>query len=153
MWHGEALANTFRPRGSLQWYFLEEPGEQEGKRSDHRGRKEYRMQRARKYVQINTPDRRRQCRDCRGIGCDRQTCSRRHSRGQSIRQIRGKDCAEQRNPHRRSEEHTSELQSLMRISYAVFCLKKTKRKKIAKINTYKLSTKTQNRSTTSSLNL
>src|SRR3546814_5441361 len=27
----------------------------------------------------------------------------------------------------RSEEHTSELQSLMRISYAVFCLKKTKR--------------------------
>src|SRR3546814_16416533 len=28
---------------------------------------------------------------------------------------------------RRSEEHTSELQSLMRISYAVFCLKKTKR--------------------------
>src|SRR3546814_18349257 len=28
---------------------------------------------------------------------------------------------------RRSEEHTSELQSLMRISYAVFCLKKTKK--------------------------
>src|SRR3546814_7290918 len=27
---------------------------------------------------------------------------------------------------RRSEEHTSELQSLMRISYAVFCLKKKK---------------------------
>src|SRR3546814_1895200 len=27
-------------------------------------------------------------------------------------------------PHDRSEEHTSELQSLMRISYAVFCLKK-----------------------------
>src|SRR3546814_5606407 len=27
--------------------------------------------------------------------------------------------------HIRSEEHTSELQSLMRISYAVFCLKKT----------------------------
>src|SRR3546814_1896654 len=29
----------------------------------------------------------------------------------------------------RSEEHTSELQSLMRISYAVFCLKKTKKSK------------------------
>src|SRR3546814_1000876 len=29
----------------------------------------------------------------------------------------------------RSEEHTSELQSLMRISYAVFCLKKKKRPK------------------------
>src|SRR3546814_1577190 len=28
--------------------------------------------------------------------------------------------------NRRSEEHTSELQSLMRISYAVFCLKKKK---------------------------
>src|SRR3546814_4189882 len=36
----------------------------------------------------------------------------------------------------RSEEHTSELQSLMRISYAVFCLKKTKNK---------LSTAHQNR--------
>src|SRR3546814_4737222 len=30
---------------------------------------------------------------------------------------------------RRSEEHTSELQSLMRISYAVFCLKKKKNNK------------------------
>src|SRR3546814_3327652 len=35
----------------------------------------------------------------------------------------------------RSEEHTSELQSLMRISYAVFCLKKKKKTK-QKINTY-----------------
>src|SRR3546814_2279401 len=38
----------------------------------------------------------------------------------------------------RSEEHTSELQSLMRISYAVFCLKKkqklTTRNKIHKLN-------------------
>src|SRR3546814_7244145 len=31
--------------------------------------------------------------------------------------------------YERSEEHTSELQSLMRISYAVFCLKKKKQKK------------------------
>src|SRR3546814_4344509 len=30
---------------------------------------------------------------------------------------------------RRSEEHTSELQSLMRISYAVFCLKKKNKQK------------------------
>src|SRR3546814_6608150 len=30
----------------------------------------------------------------------------------------------------RSEEHTSELQSLMRISYAVFCLKKKNKKKL-----------------------
>src|SRR3546814_8774903 len=34
----------------------------------------------------------------------------------------------------RSEEHTSELQSLMRISYAVFCLKKKKNKKLVKIH-------------------
>src|SRR3546814_3531908 len=34
----------------------------------------------------------------------------------------------------RSEEHTSELQSLMRISYAVFCLKKKKYQKIDKPN-------------------
>src|SRR3546814_6244812 len=32
-------------------------------------------------------------------------------------------------PRPRSEEHTSELQSLMRISYAVFCLKKKNTKK------------------------
>src|SRR3546814_8052573 len=35
-----------------------------------------------------------------------------------------RDGARSRRPDRRSEEHTSELQSLMRISYAVFCLKK-----------------------------
>src|SRR3546814_7283633 len=42
-----------------------------------------------------------------------------------------------RRRHGRSEEHTSELQSLMRISYAVFCLKKkTKRKqRITNTNT------------------
>src|SRR3546814_4444337 len=36
-------------------------------------------------------------------------------------------CASCGRPFGRSEEHTSELQSLMRISYAVFCLKKKKR--------------------------
>src|SRR3546814_2221601 len=35
----------------------------------------------------------------------------------------------------RSEEHTSELQSLMRISYAVFCLKKKKKRKKTHTNT------------------
>src|SRR3546814_3010307 len=38
----------------------------------------------------------------------------------------GRDCGERPCLRRRSEEHTSELQSLMRISYAVFCLKKKK---------------------------
>src|SRR3546814_10550283 len=41
----------------------------------------------------------------------------------------------------RSEEHTSELQSLMRISYAVFCLKKKTKTKTATKNT----THTENR--------
>src|SRR3546814_7312832 len=36
----------------------------------------------------------------------------------------------------RSEEHTSELQSLMRISYAVFCFKKKKKTQNIVINSY-----------------
>src|SRR3546814_3386807 len=44
----------------------------------------------------------------------------------------------------RSEEHTSELQSLMRISYAVFCLKKKKKK--VQEQAYRAATqKTQNK--------
>src|SRR3546814_7859477 len=43
----------------------------------------------------------------------------------------------------RSEEHTSELQSLMRISYAVFCLKK-KNKRTPKHNPKKRSSKKTN---------
>src|SRR3546814_6101385 len=39
---------------------------------------------------------------------------------------------------RRSEEHTSELQSLMRISYAVFCLKKKKSNHSREVNTYEM---------------
>src|SRR3546814_2382224 len=42
----------------------------------------------------------------------------------------------------RSEEHTSELQSLMRISYAVFCLKK--KKKTHTTDTYKKKIKSKN---------
>src|SRR3546814_2770054 len=43
----------------------------------------------------------------------------------------------------RSEEHTSELQSLMRISYAVFCLKKKKKK----IHNIRLAHRKQTRTT------
>src|SRR3546814_10495411 len=39
---------------------------------------------------------------------------------------RGLGCTKHFHGRLRSEEHTSELQSLMRISYAVFCLKKKK---------------------------
>src|SRR3546814_6607524 len=44
---------------------------------------------------------------------------RRRNRLRLLHNVRGQIC--------RSEEHTSELQSLMRISYAVFCLKKKKK--------------------------
>src|SRR3546814_3943954 len=44
--------------------------------------------------------------------------------GQGGEGIRAKSAMTLRNCRFRSEEHTSELQSLMRISYAVFCLKK-----------------------------
>src|SRR3546814_8405922 len=44
--------------------------------------------------------------------------------GTSIGRVRGLGAAKEGTHHWRSEEHTSELQSLMRISYAVFCLKK-----------------------------
>src|SRR3546814_2476564 len=43
---------------------------------------------------------------------------------------------------RRSEEHTSELQSLMRISYAVFCLKKKKNKYTLTMYNHDLTHKT-----------
>src|SRR3546814_4055266 len=52
-----------------------------------------------------------------------------------------------RGPHAcavaRSEEHTSELQSLMRISYAVFCLKKKKNKNTHTKSSYKRKCKTK----------
>src|SRR3546814_8948828 len=64
----------------------------------------------------------------------------RHGRAKSAAPAAGRKYPPERRPHhqaqpsgnpspdcrspRRSEEHTSELQSLMRISYAVFCLKK-----------------------------
>src|SRR3546814_4631135 len=44
----------------------------------------------------------------------------------------------------RSEEHTSELQSLMRISYAVFCLKKKTKKNTTSPNATKQQTHTEN---------
>src|SRR3546814_4466739 len=53
----------------------------------------------------------------------------------------------------RSEEHTSELQSLMRISYAVFCLKKKKLKKKDRIKNLKMhSVKAYARQTNTHIN-
>src|SRR3546814_8194018 len=53
-------------------------------------------------------------------------CQAPASRGYRSRRLRciASVASRHRQDHARSEEHTSELQSLMRISYAVFCLKK-----------------------------
>src|SRR3546814_7809881 len=48
--------------------------------------------------------------------------------------------AEKSEERKRSEEHTSELQSLMRISYAVFCLKKKKQSHINLTTTSRIET-------------
>src|SRR3546814_4248498 len=68
------------------------------------------LARRRKRVEIEAPAR-------TGLGADRQGF-------QHMRAARDAAVADHLDP--RSEEHTSELQSLMRISYAVFCLKKKK---------------------------
>src|SRR3546814_9018363 len=52
-------------------------------------------------------------------------CRRRSASGRVSSPSR-RGCSSVSTGVRRSEEHTSELQSLMRISYAVFCLKKKK---------------------------
>src|SRR3546814_8330696 len=57
---------------------------------------------------------------------DRLEQSRNRRRGEARSARRQRDLFLVVEQGRRSEEHTSELQSLMRISYAVFCLKKKK---------------------------
>src|SRR3546814_6302111 len=68
----------------------------------------------------------------------------RHERGRDTLELPDEDLLHLRMKVRlrRSEEHTSELQSLMRISYAVFCLKKkkTKRKTVKHKVTHTLKT-------------
>src|SRR3546814_9399961 len=75
---------------------------------------------------------RRRCRGT-GSGCHARARPVRRSRAGSLddsraQQIVHVDDAAKMTGIVRSEEHTSELQSLMRISYAVFCLKKKKHK-------------------------
>src|SRR3546814_8163093 len=58
--------------------------------------------------------------------CRQRAVERSHHQGwRKPQRERDRGCPESSSCHR-SEEHTSELQSLMRISYAVFCLNKTK---------------------------
>src|SRR3546814_2446325 len=67
-----------------------------------------------------------------GIGCRLEIKGRKmlRSRDASVSIIA------RRNTRIRSEEHTSELQSLMRISYAVFCLKIKKALRFSTYTTY-----------------
>src|SRR3546814_10525210 len=70
-------------------------------------------------------------RDWRG-GASHQRLPQRHAHGRTVMLApaqKGRACSSVLlgQFHIRSEEHTSELQSLMRISYAVFCLKKKKK--------------------------
>src|SRR3546814_1521670 len=85
-------------------------------------------------------------RRCRALGADAGRGRPRRGEAEcALRPVAGLQHAG-RNPaggHRggqrqqlRSEEHTSELQSLMRISYAVFCLKKKNAQTITQTNTY-----------------
>src|SRR3546814_1793435 len=67
-------------------------------------------------LQVQRPDDQAHNEGARGVDRDHRA-----------RGVRLAELARQRNG--RSEEHTSELQSLMRISYAVFCLKKKTTKK------------------------
>src|SRR3546814_1752989 len=65
-----------------------------------------------------------------------EALAQRHQRRGVLRVRRGPVAAPRRGHDGRSEEHTSELQSLMRISYAVFCLKKKKKKYTTKYTHY-----------------
>src|SRR3546814_3027449 len=58
-------------------------------------------------------------------------------------QTRTRATAAMQSREKRSEEHTSELQSLMRISYAVFCLKKKKPTENTTYELYKQQTRNQ----------
>src|SRR3546814_9160858 len=71
----------------------------------------------------------RRCHHHPPTAAHRWRARRQPRRGAGDRSARRRDPARIRSLKDRSEEHTSELQSLMRISYDVFCLKKKKKKK------------------------
>src|SRR3546814_10791642 len=71
------------------------------------------------------------CPQCRGVWLDRGELDKIVERSEAVMPIQSRGDSQPprgRSGHR-SEEHTSELQSLTRTSYAVFCLKKTKQDK------------------------
>src|SRR3546814_10660643 len=72
---------------------------------------------------------------CADQGCDGVEIGTQNMRNLSEENVARHTAADtgQHAEEGRSEEHTSELQSLMRISYAVFCLKKKTKNKINKV--------------------
>src|SRR3546814_1299043 len=76
------------------------------------------------------------------LACDPHAPDQRAEHEKSRQDLRPAEPAKDRTPAPgrigygggRSEEHTSELQSLMRISYAVFCLKKKKTRLVQRTN-------------------
>src|SRR3546814_5478258 len=86
------------------------------RRVEHSGAEDQQRHRERQHEQ---PADRASASQIRGQRCAQDR--KRRKRGNGEREARGE---------RRSEEHTSELQSLMRISYAVFCLKKKKKQRL-----------------------
>src|SRR3546814_3897234 len=87
-------------------------------RSSSKGTSTGRTPRRSSAFQTTPSGTRRPTRNIRSTGLSRRHSSQRDDLGETPRL---KLC------ELRSEEHTSELQSLMRISYAVFCLKKKKK--------------------------
>src|SRR3546814_7891886 len=86
----------------------------------------------RRSTEIRKPPnstRRRASRRCPCRRRLRQPCTRAQRLEPDNLEARGSLPGSNQPEPRRSEEHTSELQSLMRISYAVFCLKQTTNKK------------------------
>src|SRR3546814_3741731 len=115
--------------------------QQRSGRADERGRATRQslrrpVARAQRLLCRGCPARSRTCRIGLSVGCARarlwaamRRVGDRGNREASARRRSDGDRPADANGIRRSEEHTSELQSLMRISYAVFCLKKKKQNK------------------------
>src|SRR3546814_9529015 len=70
------------------------------------------------------------CGSTRGASSSGSSPPRTARRSDAFATARSRKTSSTRSGSVRSEEHTSELQSLMRISYAVFCLKKKKQNNI-----------------------
>src|SRR3546814_6405792 len=102
--HGRGACRPGRPQQAAE----HQRDQQVGKRQQQRGGEQPGLQVLLRALLIEA-----------GGGTHRQAAERRQGGHEGAQIVR-----------LRSEEHTSELQSLMRISYAVFCLKKKKKKMI-----------------------